>query len=164
MTQSSVECQDLLAKLAAMPAFPETAFASLAPGEVTLRGPDGAFSPVAHCWHLADLEREGFGVRLNRLRDEVDPGLPDFEGGRIATERNYKSLSLEAGMAAFRQARLDNLAVLRSLEDEEWLRSGRQAGVGKVSLRDMPRLMDDMIPLTVRKLKSGAGHTHEKSV
>lgn len=141
MMRNSGESQDLFEKLADMPAFLETTFASLAPDETTLPGPNGAFSPVEHCWHLADLERDGFSVRLKKLRDEVDPELPDFEGGRIAAERNYKTLSLPEGIAAFRQARLDNLAVLRSLKEEEWRRSGRQAGVGRVSLLDIPGLM-----------------------
>lgn len=35
---------------------------------------------------MADLEREGFGARLQRLLGEVDPFLPDFDGDRAARE------------------------------------------------------------------------------
>lgn len=135
------ERMDLLARLAAMPDFLEQRFASLSPEAAAAPGPDGAFSPVEHCWHLVDLEREGFAVRIRRLREEAEPVLPDFDGGRIAAERNYRSLSLDAGLAAFRRARLDNLAVIRSLGDDEWRRGGTQEGVGKISLCDIPGMM-----------------------
>lgn len=135
------ERKDLLKKLAAMPAFLEQRFASLSPEAAASPGPGNAFSPVEHCWHLADLEREGFGLRLRRLREEAGPVLPDFDGGRIAGERNYRMLSLDAGIAAFRRSRLDNLAVIHCLRDEEWFRSGIQEGVGKISLCNIPGMM-----------------------
>ncbi|MCI0572664.1 MAG: hypothetical protein L0Y66_18070 [Myxococcaceae bacterium] len=54
------------------------------------RKPEGMpFALVEHAWHLADLEREGFGTRLHRLLDEEHPSLPDFPGDRIALERHY---------------------------------------------------------------------------
>ena len=45
-------------------------------------------------WHLCDLEREGFGVRIRRLRDETTPHPPDFDGTRVAQQRDYRALSL----------------------------------------------------------------------
>ena len=101
----------------------------------------GAFSLVEHAWHLADLEREGFGLRIRRLLAEDDPFLPDFDGARVAEERDYRSKSLADGLAAFRRARGENLAALRAVPEEAWGRAGRQEGVGKVCLRDLPRLM-----------------------
>src|SRR6266567_2011029 len=89
----------LLSKLQAMPDFLEASFGTVSPLEAATPGPNGAFSPVEHCWHLADLEREGYAVRIRRLLEEDNPGLPDFDGARIARERSYTSLSVaEASM------------------------------------------------------------------
>ena len=141
MNLGFAEREELLASLAGMPSYLEEAFSGLSPEKVRAGGPDGAFSPVEQVWHLADLEREGFAERIRRLRSEHEPHLVDFDGARIAAERSYRSLSLEDGLAVFRAAREDNLAVLRALDGEAWLLSGTQEGVGKVSLCDLPGFM-----------------------
>jgi hypothetical protein len=104
-------------------------------------GPGGTFSPVEQCWHLADLERAGFGVRIRRLLGEADPMLPDFDGAAVAEQRQYKRLSLGDGIEAFRSSRLENIAALRGVVTADWARAGRQEGVGRVSLCDIPAMM-----------------------
>src|SRR5262249_1808917 len=106
-------------------------------------GPDGSFSLVEHAWHLADLEREGYAERIRRLLAETGPHLPDFDGARIAAERNYRAKSLADGIAAFAAARAANLGVLRALPDDAWDRAGEQEGVGRIRLRDIPGMMRD---------------------
>ena len=67
--------------------------------DVTHRRPAaGGFALVEHAWHLADLEREGYGARISRLLAETAPALPDFDGDRIAREREY--LAGDAGARA----------------------------------------------------------------
>jgi len=131
----------LLSELEAIPDFLEASFRTVPPLETTASGPDGTFSPVEHCWHLADLEREGYAVRIRRLRDEIDPWLSDFDGARIARERNYKSRSLAEGIAAFRDARHSNISVLRTLGAADWMHDGQQEGVGAIALCDVPTMM-----------------------
>jgi hypothetical protein len=131
----------LLAELEAMPTVLEAAFAGLSSDEAAAPGPDDAFAPVAQCWHLADLEREGYGLRIRRLLEETEPRLPDFDGARIARERDYASRSLAAGLAAFGAARRANVAVLRALEADAWIRRGTQEGVGPIMLCDVPAMM-----------------------
>jgi hypothetical protein len=101
----------------------------------------GGFSLVEHVWHLADLEREGYGVRIARLLGEQEPALADFDGDRIARERAYATLDLERGLAAFEAARRENLARLATVGPDGWDRSGTQEGVGPVRLGDIPRMM-----------------------
>jgi hypothetical protein len=132
----------LLERLAAMPRFLEAAFARLAAAEAALRLADGEFAPVEQAWHLADLEREGYAVRIRRLLDENAPHLPDFDGLRLAAERDYRALDLREGLAAFRAARATNVAALRAVPESAWTRAGTQEGVGPVSLCDLPSLMD----------------------
>jgi len=130
----------LLAELEAMPEFLSARFGALPPADAGASRPHES-SPVEQCWHLADLECEGYAVRLRRLRDENDPALPDFDGAKIARERDYKGKSLAAGIAAFRAARAANVAALRALAPEQWLRRGTQEGVGAIALCDLPAMM-----------------------
>ena len=127
--------------LEGMPGFLEERFAALSAADAAAPGPEGAFSPVEHSWHLADLEREGFGARIRRLLAEADPYLPDFDGARVARERDYRRRSLAEGIASFRQERAANLALLRSLDATQWSRAGTQEGVGPVALCDVPTMM-----------------------
>ena len=131
----------LLAELQAMPDYLAGAFTGLSAADAAMPGPDGALAPVEQCWHLADLEREGYGLRIQRLLGEVDPVLADFDGARIARERAYRSRSLAEGLTAFRQARGRNLARLRTLTAGEWPRTGIQEGVGPIALCDVPAMM-----------------------
>jgi hypothetical protein len=111
-------------------------------GEATrLPAGGGGFSLVEHAWHLADLEREGFGQRIRRLLSETGPQLADFDGARMAAERRYREKPLSEGVAAFAVARRANVALLRTVPAEAWRRSGHQEGVGPITLRDVPRLM-----------------------
>jgi hypothetical protein len=141
--EEAEEKETLLAELAAMPGFVAGRIGSL-PVELERReGPDGAFSPVEQCWHLADLEVEGFGVRIRRLLSEERPWLADFPGARLARERHYREKSLAQGLQVFRAAREANVALLRTVPAATWRRDGVQEGVGPVTLADIPRMMRD---------------------
>ncbi len=133
--------RDLLARLAAMADYLESAFADLIPAERLKNAADGGFSPIEHVWHLADLEQQGFAERIRRLQQEECPHLADFDGARIAREGDYKLRSWAQGVETFRRARAANLEQLRGLGEEQWLRRGTQQGVGPVALCDMPSLM-----------------------
>ena len=149
----------LLSRLRAMPRELEAAARGLREADWRAVPAGGGFSMVEQAWHLADLEREGYAVRIRRLLEEDSPFLPDFEGDRIAAERGYRSLPMEEGLAAFAAARARNVAVLASLALEAWDRSGSQAGVGPVTLRDIPRLMlehDDSHRAEIAALLAGA--------
>ena len=135
------ERTNFLADLEAMPDFLVRAFADLPQSELTASGPNQSFCPVEHVWHLADLEQQGFAVRIRRLKAEDNPQLPDFDGDLVAREGNYKARSFNEGIAAFRAARSDNIAAFRSLTAAEWLHAGEQDGVGSVSLCDIPAMM-----------------------
>ena len=143
MLMTPSEREVVLKQLEAMPGFLVERFASLTAREGSVPGPGDTFSPVEQCWHLADLEREGFGVRIRRLLAEDDPRLPDFDGARAAQERGYKGRSLEEGLVSFREARAANVTLLRSLGPDSagWSRQGTQEGVGRVALGDIPDRM-----------------------
>ena len=99
----------LLAQLAALPPLLEQLRAALPPDALRAGGHDGAYSFTEHVWHLADLEREGYGVRITRLSSETDPILPDFDGDRIAREREYAEADPDLGVRLFAAARTRNV-------------------------------------------------------
>jgi hypothetical protein len=131
----------VLEALRAMPAFlrdtsrrfPEEA--ALAPR------PGGGLCFLEQVWHLADLEAEGYGVRIDRILSEEAPALADFDGAQVARDRQYRSLSLADGLARFAEARARNLGILAGLAPSHWERGGTQAGVGQVRLSDVARMM-----------------------
>jgi len=131
----------LLSQLDEMPSYLREVFAGLTAEQARTPPSDGSFSPVEQVWHLADLEREGFGLRIHRLLTEDEPRLPDFDGGQIAVERNYRSLSVEDGLQVFALARAESVALLRRIDPPTWWRPGTQEGVGRVTLCDMPGFM-----------------------
>jgi hypothetical protein len=119
----------------------EAVAARLAVGEIVTPGPDGAFSFLEHVWHLADLEAEGFSVRIARILAEDDPSLPDFEGARVARERRYGTLPLDEGLARFAASRRANLERLARVDAAGWQRRGEQEGAGRIVLADLPSRM-----------------------
>jgi hypothetical protein len=132
--------QRILEQLASMSSFLAERFGALAEDEAKVRADDIA-SPVEQVWHLADLEREGFGVRIERLLNEDDAQLPDFDGTEVAKRRNYREKSLHEGIRAFARARQDNIDALARVTPQEWTRRGEQQGVGPVALCDIPAMM-----------------------
>jgi hypothetical protein len=135
------ERQAMIGRLAGMPDFLDVSFGELSAIDAVVPGLDGTPSPVEQCWHLADLEREGYGSRIRRLLEESDPVLPDFDGARVARERHYLMRPLPEALEAFRSARAENLAALRQAQAGDWLRAGVQEGVGPVALCDIPTMM-----------------------
>ena len=82
---------DLFEQLTVLPTTLSRVQESLSPALWRVRS--GPFAFVEHCWHLADLERLGFGSRVERLLAEERPFLPDFDGEKVAAERQYLVLS-----------------------------------------------------------------------
>src|SRR5262245_46244162 len=94
----------LMAGLLEMADMLDASFGSLSDDDAARPGPDGV-SPVEICWHLADLEAEGYAVRIKRLLGEDQPALPDFDGAAIAKARDYTRRALSDALAVFRATR-----------------------------------------------------------
>ena len=135
------EFETLLLTLESTPALMEHAADGISAACARRRPAGGGFSLLDNVWHLADLEREGFGVRIRRILAEETPALGNFDGDRVARERNYQLRDLEAGLFAFAEARRENLELLRSVAGLQWLRSGLQENVGAITLADVARHM-----------------------
>ena len=135
------ELETLFLTLESTPALLARAAAELPEDTVRHRGTAGGFSLVEQVWHLADLEREAYAVRIRRLLTEDEPLLSNFDGDRVAKERLYQRRDLAEGLLSFTLARTRNLQRLREVSADEWKRVGQQEGVGRVGLSDVPRMM-----------------------
>jgi hypothetical protein len=91
--------------------------------------------------HLRDLELEGYGVRIRKIMTETRPSLPDFEGGRIARERDYNSQDFETALQAFTRARKENACSAETLSSDQLNLSGILEGIGEVTLARLLQLM-----------------------
>ena len=135
------DLESLLLTLESTPALLVRAAEKMTEDQIRREPAGGGFSFVENVWHLADLEREGYGVRIRRILCEEEPYLADFEGDRIAREREYRKLDLAEGLAAFAIARNRNVRKLRSIHNTDWNRRGHQDNFGTISLSDVPRMM-----------------------
>ena len=135
------DLESLLLTLESTPALLVRAAEGLTDEQARQSPPGGGFSFIENVWHLADLEREGYGVRIRRILSEEEPYLSDFDGDRIARERGYKNLDLAEGLAAFAIARNRNVLKLRSIHNSDWNRRGHQDNFGTIRLEDVPRMM-----------------------
>ena len=127
----------------------------LVPHELlTKRSESGMFSCVENAWHLADLEEEGYGVRLQRLLNEPSPSLPDFRGDVIAEERDYQRLPLADALDRFERARAQNLVLIEGASNEDRQRRGEQEGVGPVTFERVVEMMREHDEGHVAELKS----------
>lgn len=114
---------------------------SAPPELLTKRSAAGFFALIENAWHLADLEVEGYGVRLRRLLAETNPNLPDFRGDVIATERDYLHLPLEPALDRFERARAENITLIHTTSAEDRRREGTQEGVGTVTFDRVVEMM-----------------------
>jgi hypothetical protein len=115
-----------------------------APDHLMRRKPAaGGFAIAEHPSHLADLEEDGYAVRIERLLAESYPLLPDFDGKRVAAERNYIELDPFQAAARFISVRTRNLERVGLLSPVEWNRTGEQQGVGEVTLRRVIEMMGE---------------------
>jgi hypothetical protein len=126
--------------LAAFPGRLKEALA-LAGTRIRVRGSDGGFAIVEHLCHLADLEEEGYGARIEQLMAEERPAWDDFDGAAIAVSRNYLDQDPDTAYARFLHARNANLTRLRAAQEGDWEKTGRHRGMGDVSLRQIAEMM-----------------------
>lgn len=165
------ELETLFLTLESTPALLAKAASELPEDRVRQRGTIGGFSFVEHVWHLADLEREGYGVRIRRLLSEDEPFLSNFDGERVAHERVYQRRDLADGLLAFTAARTRNLQLLREVPNGGWTKTAEQEGFGAVALGDIPRMMvehdrahETEITGLLREIRLGVPRAHSARV
>jgi hypothetical protein len=131
------ELESLTTFLAGTPARVRALVQNLSERDARLKPSAQEFSALEHACHLNDLEREGYGARIEKLIHEEHPFLPDFDGGRIAAERDYNNQHLETALDAFMHSRHGNLRAIAHLSTHDLQRSGTLETVGPITLETL---------------------------
>jgi DinB family protein len=137
------EFQDVVSFLEETPRSIRQLTDRLARAELSWKPSHDEFSALEQVCHLRDLEREGYAARIKKLLTENNPSLPDFDGARIASERNYNSHDFESAFQDFALARAENVRLMKTLSPEQLNRSGSLEGVGAITLNKLFLLMRD---------------------
>ena len=90
--------------------------------------------------HLADWEGI-FLARLERIRDEEDPHLPDLDEGQVAIDNDYAHSDPSESLARFRAGRQNLMAFYAACTEEQWLRPGFREKLGPIDTGDQAVLM-----------------------
>jgi DinB superfamily len=135
------ELSDIIAFLEETPEAVRRLREGLVADDLRMKADGGGFSFVETVCHLRDIEREGYGVRIERILGEDGPSLPDVKGARLALERRYNEQGFDDGLAAFEQARARNLSALRAATGEQLERRGTLEGAGEITLAGLAALM-----------------------
>jgi hypothetical protein len=103
----------------------------------TLRdGPDG-WSILYIVCHLRDLE-DGFMARVHTLLNEQpDAVLKGIDIHALAEHNNYAAADLREALATFATRRAQFIAMLETLNDEQWLLAGIHPEQGPATVLDV---------------------------
>ena len=111
----------------------------VAPERETFRYAEGKWSIREIVGHLIDGERV-FGYRAFCIARGEKQNLPGFEQNDYILTAPYDRIDLEDLLAELRLVRLSNIAMLRNLDEEAWMRIGT-ANDNQVSVRALAFIM-----------------------
>lgn len=107
-----------------------------------LRRPEapGKWSILEVAAHLADSELV-YGYRMRLILAEDTPAIPGYDQDAWASKLRYNEADLDLLLDQLAAQRTANLALLRSLSEEEWERTGLHSERGVESVRQIARLL-----------------------
>ena len=111
----------------------------VAPEHETFRYADGKWSIREVIGHLIDTERV-FGYRALCIARGESKSLPGYDEKEYMLRAPYDRIDLEDLLSELRLVRLSNIAMLRNLDGEAWLRTGI-ANDSPVSVRALAFIM-----------------------
>jgi len=101
--------------------------------------------------HLADTEREIHQMQLSLMVEREGAFIPRPDSGVWASEREYLSIDGKSALAEFARARVENLKLLKGLEENIWNRSARHAIFGPTNFLEVTGFMADHDRLHVQQ-------------
>jgi len=109
------------------------------PAQETHRYAEGKWSVREIIGHLIDAERV-FGHRAFCIARGEQQNLPGFDQNDYMTTAPYDRVDLEDLLSELRLIRLGNIAMLRTLDEEAWSRTGNANG-NQVTVRALAFIM-----------------------
>jgi hypothetical protein len=138
MTNGSI--QNSISQLSAAPNLLRQLLSAMDPIKLRTKPAPGVFSPLEDAWHLRDIEREGYLIRIQRILAERSPVLVDLDGDQMAVARRYNQRELAPALDEFACARAESIRLLKGLPPEAWARPARFAN-RTVDLRELIEMM-----------------------
>jgi len=117
----------------------EVLLGRVTPERETHRYAEGKWSIREIAGHLIDGERV-FGYRAFAFARGDRNNMPGFDQNEYILTSPYDRLDLEDLLSEFRLVRLSNIAMLRTLDEESWMRTGT-ANENQVSVRALAFIM-----------------------
>ena len=93
--------------------------------------------------HLRDTEREIHQMQLDLMIEKDGAFIPRPETGVWASEREYLNIDGRAALTEFAQARIENIKMLKQLDEGIWSRSARHAIFGPTDFLEVVSFMAD---------------------
>jgi hypothetical protein len=100
------------------------------------KGGDENWSIAEVVCHLRDAEEIGL-QRTTAMRDQDTPTIVGYDQELLARERDYRHADVHAALSAFSAFREKYIALLASLQPEEWDRAGEHTEVGCITIFSM---------------------------
>ena len=133
--------QDYIQKLREFPAQLDARVTPLSDEQLDQREADGEWSTRQIVHHLADSHMSA-NFRFRLPLTETMPNLPVYDQEAWAMLPDY-NLPLESSLTILRGLHMRFVALLESLTEEEWLRTGVHPSWGEVSVEDVARRYAD---------------------
>lgn len=125
----------------------EETLKTLAAGPVILRGllrgvgddalrrrpAPGEWAIIEVVAHLADSDERSL-ARVRRMLAEQDPELPGYDEAELARSGRYVERDLATELDRFERVRGEHVALLESLDDDAWRRTGRHGEQGPMTV------------------------------
>ena len=131
--------QEILPVLRSQPDALDVLLGRVPPERETYRYAEGKWSIREIAGHLIDGERV-FGYRAFCIARGDRNNMPGFDQNEYILTSPYHRIDLEDLLSEFRLVRLSNIAMLRTLDDEFWMRVGT-ANDHQVSVRALAFIM-----------------------
>jgi FMN phosphatase YigB (HAD superfamily) len=93
--------------------------------------------------HLRDTEREIHRMQLNLLIEKEGAFIPRPDSGVWASEREYLNIDGKSALTEFAQARIENIRMLKELDEQVWSRNARHAIFGPTDFLEVVSFMAD---------------------
>lgn len=127
---------DLVEPLRAMPRALVDLLRGIGEDEELRRPVDGGWCIREIVGHLRDAAGV-YHKRLYMMSTQTDPVLEPYDPDAFATEHRYLDRTLEEMIGELREFRSDTVALLTSLVNWNWARSGQHLERGRVSIRQL---------------------------
>ncbi len=132
--------QNSISQLSDTPTLLRELLSAMDPVKMRTKPAPGLFSPLENAWHLRDIEREGYLVRIQRMLTGQSPVLEDLDGDQMAIVRRYNERELAPALEDFACARAESIGLLKGLPPEAWARSAHFAS-RTMDLRELIEMM-----------------------